>query len=365
MSITLDQVLDRGALDQHITDGYVKATRHPTAPLTIYNYTARAQFDRVWNDTTRTCRGLIVHDSGEVRARPFRKFFNHGEVTEIPGGPVRVQDKCDGSLGIAHLVDGEVEIATRGSFTSDQAIHATQLVRERYSSFQPPLGLTFLFEIIYPENRIVVDYAGLDDLVLLGAIDIATGRTVPFGEAASWWPGPHAEVLPYHSLAAALAAPPRPGREGMVVHFTDSDERLKLKQEDYVRLHRLMFGVSAKSIYDVLRSGDVTAFDDLLDRVPDEFYQWVQATRADLVAAHDAAVTAGRDLHAWAALILSERGMATDDPGYAKAFALILNPIDHPAKHIAFAIRSGKPYDAWRLVEPPTRRFAATSEDTN
>ena len=201
--------------------------------------------------------------------------------------------------------------------------------------------------------------------MLLDVIHTASGRTVWFRDATSWWHGPVVESLPYDSLAEALVAPPRPGREGMVVHFIDSDERLKIKQEDYVRLHRLMFGVSARSVYEVLRSGD-TGLDDLLDRVPDEFYAWVTATRAELVAARDAAVAAGQALHDHAATELAARGLDPTDPSYPKEFALLLNPIDDPAKHIAFAIRSGKPYDAWRLVEPSgTRRFATQNEDSN
>lgn len=365
MTITLAEVLDLADLEKHIDAGYVKATRHPTAPLTIYNYTNRAQFDRVWNDTTRTCRGLIVHDDDTIVARPFRKFFNHGEVDEIPGGPVRVLDKLDGSMGVLYHDGDGWAIATRGSFTSEQAIHATEVLRTRYADFEPLPGWTYLFEIIYPENRIVIDYEGLDDLVLLDVIHTASGRTVWFRDATSWWHGPVVESLPYDSLAEALVAPPRPGREGMVVHFIDSDERLKIKQEDYVRLHRLMFGVSARSVYEVLRSGD-TGLDDLLDRVPDEFYAWVTATRAELVAARDAAVAAGQALHDHAATELAARGLDPTDPSYPKEFALLLNPIDDPAKHIAFAIRSGKPYDAWRLVEPSgTRRFATQNEDSN
>ena len=31
---------------------------------------------------------------------------------------------------------------------------------------------TYLYEIVYPENRIVLNYRGLHDLILLGAVDI-------------------------------------------------------------------------------------------------------------------------------------------------------------------------------------------------
>ncbi|MDX2149564.1 MAG: hypothetical protein SFV54_02440, partial [Bryobacteraceae bacterium] len=36
-----------------------------------------------------------------------------------------------------------------------------------------------MFEILYPEHRIVVDYGGLEDRVLLDVIDNETGRGAP------------------------------------------------------------------------------------------------------------------------------------------------------------------------------------------
>src|SRR6185369_15422771 len=143
-------------------------------------------------------------------ARPFAKFFNHGQPG-APGidltEPVAVSDKADGSLGILYPDGAGWAVATRGSFASDQARHATALLATRYPDFTPPPGLTVLFEIIYPANRIVLDYQGLDDLVLLGAVDIATGRS--FGpEAVPDWPGPVVETFGYATFAEALAAPP-------------------------------------------------------------------------------------------------------------------------------------------------------------
>lgn len=44
---------------------------------------------------------------------------------------------------------------------------------DRYSAWTPPTGHTVLFEIIYPENRIVVDYGEMEDLVLLTRRDAA------------------------------------------------------------------------------------------------------------------------------------------------------------------------------------------------
>ncbi|WP_202638758.1 RNA ligase [Bailinhaonella thermotolerans] len=240
----LDELCGGDLVEAMVREGMIARRAHPSLPLDIYCYTPRCQAEGVWNAATRACRGLVVdRDSGQVVARPFPKFFTWGQPQVPTGltGPVTVADKVDGSLGILVLADGhDPFLATKASFTSAQAAHATAVYRARYhGAWTPRPGLTYLFEIVYPGNRIVVDYGARDDLILLGAVDIATGRSVPLPDLIGDWPGPAAELFGHASLQEALAAPPRPNREGLVVHFTDSDERIKIKQEDYVRLHRL------------------------------------------------------------------------------------------------------------------------------
>jgi RNA ligase len=188
----LTDILDTAALAAAVSAGNVRLQRHPQRPYVIYNYTEACQYAGAWTRVTLACRGLIVDEStGRVLARPWPKFFNHNEPHApalAADAPVVVTDKADGSLGVLYRDGDEVAVATRGSFASEQALHATRVLRERYPDFVPPAGLTVLVEIIYPGNRIVLDYGGLDDLVLLGAVETATGRT--FGPAAApRWPG--------------------------------------------------------------------------------------------------------------------------------------------------------------------------------
>ncbi|MGW4946331.1 RNA ligase [Actinoplanes sp. NPDC004185] len=280
----LADVLDPAELASAVENGHVRVQRHPSRPYEIYNYTEACQYTGAWTPVTLACRGLIV--AGDtVLARPLAKFFNHSEAHAPrlrPDAPVSVTDKADGSLGIIFPDEDGWAVATRGSFTSEQARHATAVLRTRYPDFTPPAGLTVLVEIIYPANRIVLDYGGLDDLILLGAVDIATGRT--FGpDAVPLWPGPVVESFTYATLAEALAAPPRDGREGLVVHLTDSDERVKIKYAEYVRLHRLVTGLSARTVWEVLVSGG--DLDALTEPLPDEFHAWVSSVAAELTGA--------------------------------------------------------------------------------
>lgn len=169
-------------LKQLIADDYINVQKHPTADLYIYNYSPKAQYDRLWNDWTLACRGLIMNALYEVVARPFHKFFNLEETENLilPDEPFEVYEKMDGSLGILYWADGKPAIATRGSFTSEQAIVATELLHTKYANSLEHLDptKTYLFEIIYPENRIVIDYGDARKLVLLAVIDTKTGAEI-------------------------------------------------------------------------------------------------------------------------------------------------------------------------------------------
>jgi RNA ligase len=347
----IDAVCEPALLDEMINTGYVRVQRHPTLPMSIYNYTEKAQFENVWNAVTLTCRGLIVDDATRmVLARPFAKFFNHGQ----PGAPaldldepVSVTDKADGSLGVLYCAGGQLAIATRGSFDSEQARHATEVWRARYADrFTPPAGLTVLFEIVYPGNRIVIDYGVLDDLILLGAVDVASGRS--FGPAAvPGWPGPVVESFDYTTLAEALAAPPRDNREGLVVHFTGSDLRVKIKYAEYVRLHRLVTGLNARVVWECMVNSTAAgnSLDELIAPLPDEFHGWVRRVAADLAAE----VEAGAE-----AVELAYRSIvdALPDGWTRKDFAL--RAASHPERSCLFLRLDERDYRSvlWQRVRP-------------
>lgn len=287
--LTIRDLFTPTALSAALDGGYIRKQVHPTEPLAILNYTEKAAYEGAWDPVTLACRGLIYHaETLEVLARPWRKFFNYGQfgARVVPlDMPVVVTDKADGSLGILHrLPSGGWAIATRGSFTSDQAVHATAVYLDRYAGrFEPEEGATYLFEIIYPSNRIVLDYGDLDDLVLLGAVDIATGTDV---DEVDGWPGPHIGRFPYVTVAEALAASPRPNAEGLVLYLPLTGERLKIKQEDYVRLHRIVTGLTARTVWEYLLTGAPLA--ELVEPLPDEFHDWVHATASGIVEAVEA-----------------------------------------------------------------------------
>jgi RNA ligase len=285
-------ILDNDAVWAQIDAGYIRRQRHPNGNLSILNYTEKAQFERAWTPETLACRGLIIDDwTGIVLARPFPKFFNHDEPESAGierSGQVTVTDKMDGSLGILYHDGEDWAIATRGSFASEQAIHATKLWREKYSGWVPPKGHTAVFEIVYPSNRIVVDYGDTDDLFLLGAINIRTGKTLAPNAASMHapdpWRGPMAHTFEFRSFSEAVSAEPRQNAEGYVIHFLDTDTRQKWKQEDYKALHKVITGWNERTIWELLKDGKTVA--DIAENLPDEFHAWAEEVSFDLLGTY-------------------------------------------------------------------------------
>jgi len=119
---------------EYLKEGLITERKHPDFDLYIYNYTATVQYGRLWDDVTMLCRGLIIDGAGNIVARPFPKFFNLEEhrqegMPAVPNESFDVFEKMDGSLGIAYVTpDGYWSIATRGSFTSPQAIRAQKML---------------------------------------------------------------------------------------------------------------------------------------------------------------------------------------------------------------------------------------------
>lgn len=282
----LSDLFDVNLLAKMLSEGMVNRQYHPVLPLAILNYSHACQFAREWNEVTMQCRGLIYNmDTEEIIARPFPKFFNAEELGpsklgQALGANVQATDKLDGSLGVLYPDSSTAcgwSIATRGSFISDQAIKASMLLEDGYAPFWddgPSTGNTYLFEIIYPENRIVLDYGDKQMLVLLAVVHNSTGLiSGPDSGHASFWPGPRAEIFPATSVKEVRALPYRDNAEGFVLRNTKTGFMAKIKYEEYVRIHRIIFGMNERVVYKHMREGRAIA--DLYYGVPEEFHDWI------------------------------------------------------------------------------------------
>lgn len=268
-----------------VDEGLVTARKHDRFNLTIYNYSKTAKevgaADPRWLGALGDARGLVL-EGQVIVARGFHKFWNQGQVP-VPEneGPPRVVEKMDGSLGIIFRYNNEVIVATRGSFYSPQAEWAGEWLRENRPDFMPAEGITFLVEIIYPENRIVVDYGDTKELVFLGMMSL-DGQF-------DWAPGFDQEekifrrpkTFHYSSIINPTFQQ-NANEEGYVLYYPGGFME-KFKFDEYCLIHKLIFSVSSYSIWESLAGGPAELSNELLERVPWDVAEWILKKRMDII----------------------------------------------------------------------------------
>lgn len=299
---SLESIMDLDLLKRDIDEGFIAVRPHPEDDtLNILSYTSMAQIRGKWDDATKQARGLIVQTSDSqfsdaiIVERPWRKFFTLSQHTSGWAlgdeenttsatnsldsldfdSPAETTNKMDGSLGILYRSpNGSIALSTKGSFESDQAKFYTRLLHKNPELLEQAENLknsekdkTFLFELVGRDNLIVLNYDE-DKIVLLGAVNKNTGLYYSPNDYSDRWSDGITETMPTTTVRDALNLPDRENAEGVVIRVVSNDPekqmQLKVKQEDYLNLHRIMFNQPASSVREAIQSSSAT-YKDLLN----------------------------------------------------------------------------------------------------
>ncbi len=199
-------------------------------------------------------RGVLFRlnddNTGELVSLPFEKFFNLNEnpiTTNVDlSKTVEISEKADGSL-ISTFINGngEVDVKSRTSLESSQAVAAYELLHENDRLLKEVqdlelLGYTVIFEYVSPKNRIVVHYPD-DRLIVLAVRNRLTGEYIPLDELTNYRElRNHAirkveceNVIEFINSISTIE-----GIEGYVLLLEDG-LRIKVKTQWYLERHRL------------------------------------------------------------------------------------------------------------------------------
>lgn len=352
--------LNLNLLNEYCENGWLVKQSHPTLPLLVWNYSPKTQYECKWDKITLMCRGLITDNEGNIVACTWGKFFNLEENKHTPTQDFEVYTKLDGSLGILFYYQNQWVMATRGSFTSDQSVKGFEMLK-KYDYDKLHKNYTYLFEIIYQENRIVCQY-DFEDLVLLGMIHTKTGYEVDL----------HSEgldvrlknlinnlgitvVKKYDGISdyTTLKQMIKDNEEGFVVKFSNGD-RIKIKGEEYLRLHKIITNISTTSVWEVLSNGG--KMEDLLKEVPDEFYDKIKSYEKDLRYTHfSISEDAGKRFDYFMYGKYNDKEPLTDKKEYAM---WVLKQPQH-LQPILFRMFDKKEYSSyiWKLIKPKFKKL--------
>lgn len=330
----MSDIPSKSKLDEYVKLGLLRSQEHATLPLTIYVYTEMTAFERLWNNVTMASRGLVVDDKGRCVVRCIPKFFNEDEPHALCGmvetSTPRYYNKLDGSL-IQVVNDDQygLIVTSKGSFGSTQAMWARQIIDESYSvkDFKP--GLTYVFELIHPQNRIVLDYGATRKLFLLAVIETATGNE-PWSIYGPWFDAfDRVETvtdIDRHMNGTNIV-------EGMVVKT--GQHRYKVKTGEYIRLHRIVTEFTDKRVWEALRDGQNLEFKNM----PEEFQKWLDDTIAAFQGSYNAIAQAVQHEY-----MLAD-GLTDKEIGLSTGFKY---------KSLIFTLRNGRKIDQaiWKMIKP-------------
>ena len=261
-------------------NGFVYSRIHPHHPeLQLWCYTPKCVIEKQWNVATKSARGLVLNTKDElIQSVGFSKFFNLGEMSALPTGQLIAYEKLDGSLIHTFYYKGLWYFHTKGCWDHENSYLARSLWNEGH-----PCNLdrnaTYLFELLHPRARIVINYGDQPKLCLLTAY--RNGEELidnpPFSGDSEIFTRP--EI--YSASTIAELDLMKPNFEGYVVRY-DCGTRVKIKTEEYVRLHRLIGDVNRKRILELLISG--MSLPAIKASMPEQFSEDIEEIGSSILA---------------------------------------------------------------------------------
>ena len=225
-----------------------------------------------WNKLALVCRGKVIDVEKEIIVSyPYDKFFNLNETPDYSEGLIEklmceaadicITDKKDGSLiAVTRLsdIDEDFLITTNGSFNNMHTALARKMIDEKYPEFKKsaPSGITFIFEIIHPEDPHCIAYGDIKKMYLHGARRLDNYQLVRYEELKRIAERYNLDIVEREYLDLATmtekAKEKDVNKEGWVVRIVSpdgSDKIVKIKYDEYFILHRKKAGVNIRKIY--------------------------------------------------------------------------------------------------------------------
>lgn len=237
--------------------------------LALFKYDIMADFH---DEIVREARGIIIDlDEMKVISRPFDKFGNYGEsyVEELDWASARVQEKMDGSLMKIWFYNDSWYISTNGtidafSVKNNEEYNFGKMFLKAIEEQKPDLlvcgGIlnpeyTYMFELIGPQNQIVVKYDKLE-IYHIGTRHNLTGEEIDVDIGIQ-----KPKEYNLHSLEDCIEFAKTfkaQEHEGFVV-VDGQWRRVKIKSPEYIIAHGLVNNsvLTTKKALDLIFQGDM------------------------------------------------------------------------------------------------------------
>lgn len=243
-------------LDKYIQNTSMCHEQHPCKKLNLYGYYSGGTDKQrtIWDNTNKQCRGVILDQQGNIIEKTFPKFWtfrqylsesmlllSDNQIIRIPKGKFKIYEKIDGTMVTLYWLNNNPYLATQRSFTNIKAIEATKLLYEKYSHLFSKLNkrYTYIFEAVYPETKVLIDYGDTRELILIGVIDKISGLSVDLPEIGFPICRDFTSEFNHITNIDDLREINLPNHEGFVIHFQNG-EMIKVKFPWYQAAHKIL-----------------------------------------------------------------------------------------------------------------------------
>lgn len=259
-------------LSRYCELGFIRKSQHPELPITIYNYTQKASFEEKWDNITINSRGLILNNDGRIVIKGPKKFFNKEEKwsAKFDISQSIISEKLDGYYISIKLDDlyGLV-ISSRGSFCNKYTTSAEKLITEPIRRQIQP-NIQYFCELLqnfpgdegiivtrHPKPKLVCwAMRGEDGKEIIPTKDncpFEIARKMSFEESIQYL---HQEV------------------EGVVAYNPQTEERIKIKTDWFLNLHRLISDCTPNRVWEICKSGGQVEDLDIPNEFMEQMLDW-------------------------------------------------------------------------------------------
>jgi len=324
-----------------------------------------------WEDDEKKFRSIIVDKrTNSIVSSAWPKFGNFGEFVmdtellkkELQNGTIRFSHKEDGSLCIRDVIDGKINLRSRGTLyggvgTEEEDSFGDRFfsVAQKYPKILDPTWQTdksLLFEYLSPTNTIVIRHKE-DDLVFLGFVnyDLSIGRWEEIEEISKEG---NLNLVRLHDLPRdpiqLLEEIKNWKEEGVVVRCCNDQVFVKVKSAYYLANHRMKYSLTYKVLLELLMSlnlYDLNKEEELVSFLKDCEYDWeivesVKELYGKFSVAYSLALNLEKEAEEKCNEFLNQNIEWESEIIKRKEFAKIACSHSSPLKQFMFNIYSGK-----------------------
>ena len=229
---------------------------NPLKPkLAILNYTEQATFNHSWNEITRRCRGLVVEWRTKGKYLPIviespQKFFNNIEpeapdLTKWKFSQIYISEKLDGYyISVRNDSKYGLIVTSRGSFDNRYVEAAKKLLPANL-----PKDTDFFCELCQ-------DFEGDESIIVIKhhepkLVCWGVNKSVPTPQDKLGWEGSIAWEVTEQQLKQYMNREV----EGVVAFNKNTGERVKIKTQWYLDMHRIVSDCSFRKTLDIVCGG--------------------------------------------------------------------------------------------------------------